>query len=61
MVYLNGTLLFAAGVGTLQAHNRWTWKWPLALTLAGWAMVVGGLYRMIAPAGQRPDRGRGPT
>lgn len=27
VVYLNGTLLFVAGVAIVQAHNRWRWGW----------------------------------
>jgi hypothetical protein len=51
VIYLNGTLLFLSGVAIVQAHNRWVWAWPLALTLSGWTMLAAGLYRMIAPAG----------
>lgn len=53
VVYLNGTLLFVAGVAIVQAHNLWGWRWTLLVTLAGWGLVVAGLARMIAPqAGQ---------
>ena len=49
-VYLNGTLLLVAGVAIVQAHNHWSRRWPVLVTLAGWILVAGGLYRMIAPA-----------
>jgi len=49
LVYLNGTLLFVGGVAILQAHGRWSRDWRGLITLAGWVLVAGGLYRMIAP------------
>lgn len=50
VVYLNGTLLFVGGVAILQAHGRWSRDWRVLVTLAGWVLAAGGLYRMIAPA-----------
>lgn len=49
LVYLNGTLLFVAGLAIVRAHNRWTGGWPLLVTLVGWFVMLGGLIRMIAP------------
>ena len=48
-VYLNGTLLFVAGLAIVRAHNVWTPRWPVLITLVGWVGVVGGLSRMAAP------------
>ena len=48
LVYLNGTLLFVAGLAIVRAHNRWT-GWPVLVTLIGWATMLVGLARMIAP------------
>lgn len=59
VVYLNGTLLFAAGIGVVQAHNRWSLRWPLTVTMSGWAMLAGGLYRMTFPGGLQASRGLG--
>jgi hypothetical protein len=50
VVYLNGTILFVAGLALIRSHNRWTWRWPILITLTGWILLAGGLYRMIAPA-----------
>jgi hypothetical protein len=36
IVYLNGTLLFVGGLAIVQSHNRWSWGWPLLVTLTGW-------------------------
>lgn len=49
LVYLNGTLLFVAGVAIVQVHNRWTRGWPVLVTLMGWFAILAGLMRMIAP------------
>lgn len=49
VVYLNGAMLFVAGLAILRAHNLWTWRWPVIVTLSGWAALLGGLWRMIAP------------
>jgi hypothetical protein len=48
-VYLNGTLLFIAGLAIVRAHNEWSRRWPVLITLVGWAAIVGGLGRMAAP------------
>jgi hypothetical protein len=48
-VYLNGTILFVAGLALVRAHNRWAWRWPTFITVTGWVLLAGGLYRMIAP------------
>lgn len=49
LVYLNGTLLFVAGLAIVRAHNVWTRSWPVLVTLIGWLFLLGGLIRMIAP------------
>lgn len=49
LVYLNGALLFVAGLAIVRAHNHWTTGWPLLITLMGWLFLVGGLIRMTAP------------
>jgi hypothetical protein len=49
LVYLNGTLLFVAGLAIVRAHNRWRGGWPVLVTLIGWLVMLGGLARMIAP------------
>ena len=49
LVYMNGTLLFVAGVAIIRDHNRWVTGWPVLITITGWLLVVGGLLRMTAP------------
>jgi hypothetical protein len=58
-VYLNGTLLFVAGLAIVRAHNQWTRDWRVLVTLVGWFAMLIGLGRMVAPvsaqqAGQNP-------
>jgi hypothetical protein len=53
LVYLNGTLLFIAGVAILRDHNGWRGGWPALVTALGWFAVLGGLLRMFFPVGAR--------
>ena len=56
VVYLNGAILFVAGLAIVRAHNVWTRRWPVIITLVGWISLIGGLWRMAAPsAPQAPD------
>lgn len=53
VTYLNGTLLFVAGLSIVRVHNRWTGGWPVLVTLAGWFVILGGLFRMFFPEAQQ--------
>jgi hypothetical protein len=48
-VYQNGTLLFVGGLSIVRAHNHWSHKWPVLITLVGWFALLAGLGRMSAP------------
>ena len=48
-VYLNGGLLFIAGLAIVRAHNLWVRGWPVLVTLTGWALMLLGLFRMFFP------------
>jgi len=54
VTYLNGTLLFIGGLAIVRAHNRWTRRWPVLITLTGWAILCFGLIRMFAPEAKQP-------
>ena len=64
-VYLNGTLLFVAGLAIVRVHNYWTSSWPVLVTLTGWLSMLIGLIRMFAPVSgaelgldvRRPEQG----
>ena len=49
VVYLNGAILFVAGLAIVRAHNLWTWRWPVIITLTGWVTLLVGLWRMAMP------------
>ena len=49
VVYLNGTILFVAGLSLVQNHNIWTLKWPIFITLIGWGALGVGAARMLWP------------
>lgn len=59
VVYLNGSILFIAGVAILQAHGRWRRDWSALVTAAGWLLAAAGLYRMVAPTA--PQAAAGPA
>jgi hypothetical protein len=50
VVYLNGTVLFIAGLALVRLHNLWLLGWPLLVTLTGWSALTLGFYRMLFPA-----------
>ncbi len=50
-VYLNGALLFVAGLCILRAHSAWSRQWPVLITLTGWVGLLAGLYRLFFPGG----------
>jgi hypothetical protein len=56
VTYLDGTLLFVAGLSIVRTHNRWPRGWPLLTTLAGWSALMLGLARMFAPEARQPKR-----
>ncbi len=49
LVYLNGVLLFVAGLAIVRTHNVWVRRWPVLVTLLGWVALAIGLLRMFAP------------
>lgn len=53
IIYLNGLLLFVAGLSIVRVHNLWTRSWPVMVTLVGWAAILLGLFRMFAPEVQQ--------
>jgi hypothetical protein len=56
VTYLDGTLLFVAGLSIVRVHNRWTRRWPVMTTLVGWSALFLGLFRMFAPEARQPGR-----
>ena len=48
-IFLNGALLFVAGLSIVRSHNYWVRSWPVVVTLTGWIVMLLGLFRMFAP------------
>lgn len=55
VTFLNGTLLFVAGLSIIRVHNYWR-SWPVLVTLTGWFCILGGLYRMLVPEAPQAPR-----
>jgi hypothetical protein len=53
LTYLNECLLLIGGLAIVRAHNLWTRRWPVLITLIGWLAMAGGLYRMFMPEAQQ--------
>jgi hypothetical protein len=49
VTYLNGSLLFLAGISIIRSHNHWILSWPVIVTLLGWFASLMGLWRMFFP------------
>jgi len=47
VIYLNGILLFVAGLSIVKNHNIWTFGWKTILTIVGYAGIILGLLRMF--------------
>lgn len=49
VVYLDGTILFVAGLAIVRVHGLRSRGWAVIMTLTGWAAMLGGLWRMAVP------------
>jgi hypothetical protein len=49
LIYVSGVLVLLGGLSIVNTHNRWNLDWTLIITLFGWAMVIGGVSRIVAP------------
>jgi hypothetical protein len=48
-IYLNGCLLFVAGLAIVQNHNVWIRSWEMVITVLGWGGMMLGVVRMAMP------------
>ena len=55
VTYLNGMMLFAAGMAIVRFHSRWRPAWVVSITIVGWLMLAGGLYRLFFPTAPQAD------
>ncbi len=49
LILISGVLAMTAGLSIVNTHNVWVLDWPLIVTLFGWALVLGGASRIVAP------------
>jgi hypothetical protein len=49
LVLVSGVLAMTAGLSIVNTHNVWVLDWTLIVTLFGWALVLGGATRIVAP------------
>ncbi len=49
LVLISGVLAMTAGLSIVNTHNVWVLDWTLIVTLFGWALVLGGAVRIVAP------------
>lgn len=49
LTYLNGMILFVAGISILRIHNIWVFSWRVLVTLSGWFGIVLGSLRIFFP------------
>jgi hypothetical protein len=50
LVLISGVLAMTAGLSIVNTHNIWVLDWTLIVTLFGWALVLGGAARIVAPS-----------
>ncbi len=49
LILITGILAMVAGISIVNTHNVWVLGWPLIVTLFGWALVISGAARIVAP------------
>jgi len=49
LILISGVLAMTAGLSIVNTHNVWVLDWTLIVTLFGWALVLGGASRIVAP------------
>lgn len=55
LIYLNGVILFVAGLAIIKNHNIWIRGWQTILTCIGYAIMLIGLLRMFFPQVQKSE------
>ena len=48
-IYVSGMTALLVGLIVVAFHNVWEWGWPAIITVLGWAMVLKGAIRIVAP------------
>ncbi len=53
LTFLNGVLLFVAGISIIRVHHCWVRNWSILITLMGWLATILGLFRMFFPTAKQ--------
>ena len=53
VIFLDGVLLFVAGISIIRVHNFRECSWTILITLTGWLTLLLGLFRMFFPTAKR--------
>lgn len=49
LILISGVLAMVAGLSIVNTYNAWVLDWTLIVTLFGWALLISGAFRIIAP------------
>jgi len=49
LVCLTGCIQLVFGLIIVATHNYWVSDWPLLITLIGWAALIQGAWKLLAP------------
>ena len=49
IIFVSGVLVMIAGLAIINTHNLWVMGWPVIVTLFGWALLLGGISRIVLP------------
>jgi uncharacterized membrane protein HdeD (DUF308 family) len=49
LIFMSGVLSLLAGLAIVLTHNVWDASWPVVVTILGWALAIGGVFRIIFP------------
>jgi hypothetical protein len=49
LIYIAGLLALTGGLAMLNAYRAWTADWRVVVTVLGWLMVIGGVFRIVLP------------
>ena len=49
LYFVLAILTLIIGLLIVTTHHQWSTEWPVAITLFGWVILVGGLIRLFFP------------
>ena len=49
LVFVSGVLAMTGGLAIVRTHNVWSLDWTVIVTLFGWALLLSGASRVVAP------------